>query len=174
MDNKERMKAIMTEILAMLDEMSDESMTDAEPAPEAEKSVHERYIDAIKSTNVVYTLDSRGLVGTKRCAEIQDELADSNRDQAGCSYYYLDAHSSMAAAEFRLITDLLLMYKWAYDRDYRPNWTNGRVKYTVARNMQSSKYEVIAYEYMRHPTVYFSSHNIAQNCAKWLNELFEL
>lgn len=174
MDNKERMKAIMTEILAMLDEMSDESMTDAEPAPEAEKSVHERYIDAIKSTDKVYTLNSRGELGTKHIVDIQKELAKSINDQAGCSYYYLDTHSALAAAEFRLITDLMLMYKWAYDRDYRPNWTSGSIKYTVARNMQSSKYEVIAYEYMRHPTVYFSSQNIAQNCAKWLNEIFEL
>ena len=129
-------------------------------------------MDAIKKARKVFYLDAQGIASTKVFSA--DEEIEP--DKTGCSHYYLDSRIALMASEIKLVTDLMLMYKWAYDREYRPNWQDDSEKFTISKYMQKSNspYEVIASSCMREITVYFSSYEIAQGCADWLNEIFEL
>lgn len=65
----------------------------------------------------------------------------------------------------------LLHFKWLYDRDYEPDWEDGdKGKYSVWYNHRDNKYRIDGtrtWENMA--TVYFSTAELAQKCADWLN-----
>ena len=65
----------------------------------------------------------------------------------------------------------LMKFKFCYDRSYAPDWSNeSEYKWFVYFNTPNGKYN---YDYTvtwdRPSTVYFSSEEVAQKCAYWLN-----
>lgn len=65
----------------------------------------------------------------------------------------------------------LMKFKFCYDYSYYPDWWNeSELKWYVYNDTASGKYE-IEWTAMREnlSTVYFSSEEIAQKCADWLN-----
>lgn len=65
----------------------------------------------------------------------------------------------------------LMKFKFCYDHSYAPDWGNeSELKWYVYFHTPTRKYAVIyASTYDRLSTVYFSSSEIAQKCADWLN-----
>lgn len=65
----------------------------------------------------------------------------------------------------------LMKFKFCYDYCYKPNWANeSEFKWFVYFNTSIGKYYVsCATTWDRPSTVYFSSEEIAQKCADWLN-----
>lgn len=65
----------------------------------------------------------------------------------------------------------LIRFKYCYDRDYIPDWSNENdYKWFVYFHTKSRTYLVDwTATWDRLPTVYFSSEKTAQKCADWLN-----
>lgn len=66
----------------------------------------------------------------------------------------------------QLIADCLL-FKWHYDREYVPVWDGHNINWCVAYEHRVECY--IVYCNLRHNMVYFSTKEIAEKCAEWLN-----
>lgn len=101
-----------------------------------------------------------------------DEYADAY------NYYAAQNHTIFKTEEFaeifrektQFIADLL-HFKWLYDRDYEPDWNNKNSDkwYIFYDNCLCGYVVSYANTLMNPETVYFSSEEIAQKCADWLN-----
>jgi len=65
----------------------------------------------------------------------------------------------------------LTRFKYCYDKDYIPDWSNeNECKWFVFFRTTTGEYESAWSTIWDHPSdVYFSSEEIAQRCADWLN-----
>ena len=83
--------------------------------------------------------------------------------------YYLTEELAKQAKELKDFNDKLLAFKYCYDLDYKPDWSDNAKKYYVYYNVYDSEYMADGLSSMREPLVYFSTKEIAQKCADWLN-----
>ena len=86
---------------------------------------------------------------------------------------YLTKELAEQAKELKDFNDKLLAFKYCYDLDYKPNWSDKTKKYYVYYNVYDNEYMADGLCSMREPLVYFSSKEIAQKCADWLNSSHE-
>jgi hypothetical protein len=80
-----------------------------------------------------------------------------------------EKYAEMYREKTQHIADLL-HFKWLYDRDYEPDWSNEyEIKYTVWYCPDEKKFvtDITCNEYRA--AVYFSTGNLAKKCADWLN-----
>ena len=88
--------------------------------------------------------------------------------------FYLTEELAEQAKELKDFNDKLLAFKYCYDLDYKPNWNDDTSnKHYVYYDIYSNKYVVRFACSMLEPLVYFSTKEIAQKCADWLNSLSE-
>lgn len=89
--------------------------------------------------------------------------------------HYLTKELAEQAKKLKDFNDKLLAFKYCYDLDYKPDWCEGNdtTKYYVYFSVRDSQYEVDGLIYICEPLVYFSTREIAQKCADWLNSLSE-
>lgn len=81
---------------------------------------------------------------------------------------------ALMAQKMKIFNDKLLAFKWCYDRDYVPNWRDvSETKYIVNFDNTDRLYAVDEHTTWSLPAVWFSSEEIAQKCADWLNSLEE-
>lgn len=67
---------------------------------------------------------------------------------------------------------MMLAFKWCYDRDFEPDWGNDdQFKYYIEYNSKLGSWNVRYNVVSRFNLVYFSSNEIAQKCADWLNRV---
>ena len=68
---------------------------------------------------------------------------------------------------------MMLAFKWCYDRNYEPDWDGEEDKYSVyyCQNQFAKGYKVDFTVNGNNNIVYFSSENIAEKCAEWLNKI---
>ena len=79
--------------------------------------------------------------------------------------------AELFAEKTQFIADLLY-FKELYDRDYVPDWDTDNEKYYIS--LHSGEYFVIGSTYFLDTfTVYFSSKEIAEKCADWLNRKYK-
>lgn len=113
-----------------------------------------------------YILNERGCVD-----EDNDSIFNSN-DYNPYRHYMTEEYANKAA-KIKKFNDMLMAFKWCYDRDYEPDWTENDTKYYIVYNFDANPrcYDV-AWGYKRkHNEFYFSSEDIAQKCANWLNNI---
>ena len=85
-------------------------------------------------------------------------------------YYHHTKEYAKMAMEMKEFNDKLLAFKWCYDRDYVPDWSDGNEsKYVVVYDSRINRYEVELWTRMNYNTVHFSTIEIAQKCCDWLN-----
>lgn len=113
-----------------------------------------------------YILNERGCVD-----EDNDSIFNSN-DYNPYRHYMTEEYANKAA-KIKKFNDMLLAFKWCYDRDYEPDWTTNYAKYRVVYNSDANPkcYCVVCNHTYRNNAIYFSSENIAQKCADWLNDI---
>ena len=80
---------------------------------------------------------------------------------------------ALMAQKMKIFNDKLLAFKWCYDRDFQPDWSDERYKYYIAFNSHTQGYEVGYTLVAEQPTVYFRTQRVALDCAMWLNSLEE-
>lgn len=81
------------------------------------------------------------------------------------------------AASLKQFNDDLLYFKYMYDRDYTPDdyWSDTLIpKYYVYCDMPNAFYSVGTAYRGGYNTVYFSSYDIAEKCADFLNKKYKL
>ena len=86
---------------------------------------------------------------------------------------YLTEGLAEQAKDLKDFNDKLLAFKYCYDLDYKPDWSDDTIKYYVYYSVCDSKYMTDGLSSMHESLVYFSTREIAQKCADWLNSLSE-
>ena len=75
------------------------------------------------------------------------------------------------AQKLKVFNDMLLAFKWCYDRDYEPDWSDDNTtKYTVVWDKYEGFHRVCPQSTTANQ-VYFSSDEAAVKCAEWLNKI---
>jgi len=87
--------------------------------------------------------------------------------------YYLTEELAKQAKKLKDFNDKLLAFKYCYDLDYKPSWDNDCQKYYIYYSTVDNEYHADGLSSMREPLVYFSTKEIAQKCADWLNNNFK-
>lgn len=87
--------------------------------------------------------------------------------------HYMTEEYANKAAKMKKFNDMLMAFKWCYDREYEPDWTTDCNKYRVIYNFDDipKRYCVNTACIYRHNEIHFSSEDIAQKCADWLNDI---
>ena len=66
--------------------------------------------------------------------------------------------------------DKLLAFKYCYDKDYTPDWNTTTHKWYIYFDHDDKVYKAYRAIKMDFINVYFSTYEIAEKCANWLNE----
>ena len=127
------------------------------------------YIDAFTVRDRMYYIDSNG--------DIDFVMYDLPFDATDSNPYghYPTKELAEQAKAMKDFNDKLLAFKYCYDLDYKPNWddihsTDGSdAKFYVYFDSTDYKYHCRYCHTNNCNTVYFSSEEIAQKCADWLN-----
>lgn len=139
-------------------------------AKQAERITNELLDDYFSCFNdSMYYLNENGVV-----EEVADVYSTSEFDL----YPYLDYPNkeyAFQAQKLKKFNDMLLAFKWCYDRDFEPDWGNDdQFKYYIDYSNKSGSFGVRYNVSARFNLVYFSSHEIAQKCADWLNRVADI
>lgn len=78
---------------------------------------------------------------------------------------------ALMAQKMKILNDMILAYKYCYDRDFEPDWSTwSGARHYVIYNDGTHEFE--ANRSATHANlIYFSSAKIAKACADWLNSL---
>lgn len=127
----------------------------------------EQYESDISWGSDRYTLDNFG------CVKILEPTIGFNSHEYNPYRHYMTEEYANKAAKIKKFNDILMAFKWCYDRDYEPDWTTNYAKYRVVYNSDASPkcYCVVCNHTYRNNAIYFSSEDIAQECADWLNDI---
>lgn len=127
------------------------------------------YIYAFTKLDRMYYIDSDGSIDY-----VFHSLPFDDMDPSPYGYYPTIELAEQAKA-MKDFNDKMLAFKYCYDADYVPDWTDLSLsKYTVYWDALDGAYGVDWGRTMyRENSVYFSTEEIAQKCADWLNSLKE-
>lgn len=125
------------------------------------------YINAFTMQDRMYYIDSDGDIDF-----VMYSLPFDAMDSNPYGYYPTKELAEQANA-MKAFNDKLLAFKYCYDADYAPAWGTLEDKYCVYYSTANHKYDVDSMTIWSYPMVYFSSEEIAQKCADWLNSLKE-
>lgn len=156
MDKQERIKELKKQIEEINAEINELERNDT--LEQYESDITWRYDG--------YILNERGCVD-----EDNDSIFNAN-DYNPYRHYMTEEYANKAA-KIKKFNDILMAFKWCYDRDYEPDWITRYAKYRVVYNFDANPkhyYVVLDYKH-KHNEIYFSSEDIAQKCADWLNNI---
>lgn len=144
-----------------------EQVEPIDEAEQAEKFTDELLEDYFSCFNgSMYYLNENSVV---------EEAAIYSDDSAYDLYPYLNYPNkeyAFQAQKLKKFNDMLLAFKWCYDRDYEPDWVDDdNPKYTVVWNVGANRFDYVWSTLTRCNYVYFSSEKIATKCAEWLNKI---
>lgn len=92
--------------------------------------------------------------------------------------HYLTEELAEQAKRLKDFNDKLLAFKYCYDLDYKPNWDDhvGNKYFVCYKHTDEESKYIVDYHYVTQAEsmVYFSTKEIAQKCADWLNSLKEV
>lgn len=165
-DKLKRIEKLFAEMQKCSDEMkalADELRAAPEENIDTGVGMLSTYIKDIESGSTQYWLDSDG--------EVDNGAADymSYKFNPYCNYN--DDTFAEKAARMKKFTDMLLAFKWCYDRNYEPDWSTNDDKYFVAYDSVEGQYDTTYSIALSYNVVYFSSEDIAQKCVDWLNSI---
>ena len=87
-------------------------------------------------------------------------------------HIYLSEEYANKAAKMKKFNDMLLAFKWCYDKTYEPEWNDSdSQKYFIYYDTVKSIYAVDSFHMFVKNDVYFSTRISAKNCANWLNKI---
>ena len=127
------------------------------------------YINAFTTQDRMYYIDSEGDVDY-----VLHRLPFDATDSNPYGYYPTKELAEQAKA-MKEFTDKLLAFKYCYDADYKPVFSGDydNHAYFVYYDSEDGKYDYDWDSVCSRNIVYFSSREIAQKCADWLNSLKE-
>ena len=140
----------------------------AEAEKELEKSDEAPECYSVKNGTKMYFVDFSGEVYSDVFSQnyLANEIANRNHRA-----FKTEKTAKLFAEKTQEIADQLY-FKELYDADYVPDWDDGYgTKFYVVYNNYSPKTYIVnnCGYFANYETVYFSSYEIAQKCADWLN-----
>lgn len=171
---KEEMLDRLNEYLSQINNIAERAnklVEEFNNAPEQAESVSENFL---KDYNTVQPNDTIYFIN--QCCELQVGSTGnkSTIQDPFDAQPYLNYHTeeyAKKAQKMKKFNDMLLAFKWCYDRYYMPDWTVKDLKYCIGYDSDEKRYDVCGYATWSHFTIYFSSRDIAQKCADWLNDV---
>ena len=140
-----------------------EQIDEAKQAKRITDELLEDYFSCFNDS--MYYLNENGVV---------EEVADAYSTSEFDLYPYLDYPNkeyAFQAQKLKKFNDMLLAFKWCYDRDFEPDWDDdGTTKYTVVWDKYEGFHRVCSQSTTANQ-VYFSSDEAAVKCAEWLNKI---
>lgn len=112
-----------------------------------------------------YTLDEFGRI------KILEPIVGFDANEYNPYCHYMTEEYVNEAAKIKKFNDMLMAFKWCYDRDYEPDWNSLTKKYYIVYNSPIQAYDVSCICSYCHNIIYFSDIDIAQSCADWLNSI---
>ena len=96
-----------------------------------------------------------------------------NSDEYNPYRHYMTEAYANKAAQMKKFNDMLMAFKWCYDRYYEPDWTENYAKYYIVYNFDANpNHYCVSWCYtFNHNTIYFRTEDVAQKCADWLNDI---
>jgi hypothetical protein len=157
MDKQERIKELKKQIEEINAEINELERDDT----------LEQYESDISWGSDRYTLDEFGRV------KILEPTIGFNSDEYNPYRHYMTKEYANNAAQMKKFNDMLMAFKWCYDRDYEPDWTTRYAKYYIVYNFDANpNHYCVSWCYTYNlNTIYFSSEDIAQKCVDWLNDI---
>lgn len=135
-----------------------------------DKSVLDEYETAFKFHNDAsgfYYLNSNGEVASTTFAGFIYRPTDYN---PWCNY--LSKEYAATSAKIRRFNDMLLAFKWCYDKDYVPEYKFiNDEKWYVYYDTDDKQYLCDSLYAWVETAIYFSSEEIASKCCNWLNDI---
>lgn len=153
----------MNEMLAEINNLAKEINEEINKKQTDAKDMLDIYIKDIESGSTQYWLDSDG--------EVDNGAADYMSYNFNPYCNYNDDTFAEKAARMKKFTDILLAFKWCYDRNYEPDWSTNDLKYCIAYDFAKGQYDTCGYMSWLYSMVYFSSRDVAQKCVDWLNSI---
>lgn len=162
-DKLKRIEELLAEMQKCSDEMK--ALADELRATPEENTVDvlSIYINDITSGVYKYWVNSDG--------EVQYGVVDCGIYEFNPYCNYNDDIYAEKAARMKKFADMLLAFKWCYDRKYEPDWSAENPKYCVLYDTSTGRYDTDCCGNWLFPFIYFSSMNIAQKCVDWLNSI---
>lgn len=157
----EKLNSLVAEVNALAEKIRNDY------AEEQEDDVLAKYIEAVNSGDyLLYWVNSSGDVknrlGAGSCV-LDDYNPYSN---------YVNGIIADKAAKMKKFNDMLLAFKWCYDKTYEPDWSDSNSqKYFIYYDTVKSIYAVDFFRSFAVNDVYFSTRIAAEDCANWLNKV---
>ena len=153
----------MNEMLAEVNNLAKEIDEEVNKKQTDDVDMLSIYINDIEHISILYWVDADG--------EVDDGTAEYKPDHYNPYSNYVSDTYAKTAAKMKKFTDMLLAFKWCYDRNYEPDWSAKNTKHCVIYDSFSGQYSTDCRVNWSCSMVYFSSEAIAQKCADWLNEI---
>lgn len=158
MNKRERIKELRKQIEEINAEINKLEQERDDTLVEYEQSIYRGYNG--------YALDDYDCFG-------KDNHPTFNEHDYNPYRHYMTKEYANKAFKMKKFNDMLMAFKWCYDRDYEPDWSRNNVKFCVVHTYKNhTKHYHVAWSHTCIPNViYFSSSDIAQKCADWLNTI---
>lgn len=172
--------------LSQINKIAEEANKLAEEYQKTAEQASEDVIDMILSDYLRDTEHVTNMVLSKYLADTRDSevyyLNSTGKVDTSCSgrslndvnlyVNYPSQDFAERAQKLKVFNDMLLAFKWCYDRDYEPIWDTHHINFYIQYDVNSHRYEANGSDLVIHEgTVYFSTRDIAQTCARWLNKI---
>lgn len=168
MNNTERIKQaeeMISKANAMIEE-ANKIIAEVKEAPD----VLAEYKNHFGSGGNIYFLGDSGQI---RSLDNESDYEYWNTESDPYVNYPVRAYAEIAS-ELSQFNNKLLAFKWCYDRDFEPDWSNrNESKYFIYYDSCANVYSYAVYSTISSNAVYFSSEEIAQKCCDWLNSELE-
>lgn len=162
----EKLNCLVAEVNALAEKIRNDYVE------EQEDDVLADYESAFKQedANYVYFLDSNSEV--HNCSNFPYSVHDDADIYNNPYHMYLSEEYANKAAKMKKFNDMLLAFKWCYDKTYEPDWGDSdSQKYFIYYDTVKSIYAVDSFHMFVKNDVYFSTRIGAKNCANWLNKI---
>ena len=179
MDYQEQINELKSKAQAEIDNILSKLKEDVE-AVEASYKAKSHYTSYDYSNGVgyqAYYVDLHNKVDFSSMATSEDVFMRGYADCISVNSVYPSAYVAREAASMKQLNDDLLYFKYTYDRDYTPDdyWSDTLIpKYYVYCDMPNALHSVGTAYRDGYNTVYFSSYDIAEKCADFLNKKYKL
>lgn len=155
----EKLNSLVAEVNALAEKIKNDY------AEEQEDDVLAEYIEAVNSGKyLLHWVNSSGDIKCGPGACVLDNYNPYSN--------YVNTDIAGKAARMKKFNDMLLAFKWCYDKTYEPEWGDSdSLKYFIYYDTDTSMYAVDSSEVFAKNDVYFSTRIRAEDCAYWLNKV---
>lgn len=177
-EDMDKLNSLLAEVNALAEKINKEYSESAimeNKKPDVLAAYKTAFVYKEKSDGRAYYLDANSEV--KNCPIVSTCCPFTGGDRCASDYnnsyhMYLTEEYAKKAAKMKKFNDMLLAFKWCYDRTYEPDWSDSdSLKYYVYYNIGEERYISDCTFICDTNTIYFSTGIGAKVCVNWLNSI---